>query len=135
MTSYRLQAAFAVALFLPVALPAAPHLRETDDLWVTDGSEAGTRRVKDFQATPGSSGPLVQTVVGNRLLFSAQTGGVEAPLFLTDGTAAGTQILSTDASWASDFIRLGDRLLRRGRRPHRSLRSMTSFDLVAPVEL
>lgn len=82
-----------------------------DDLWISDGSEAGTRRVKDFHAAPGSSGPLAQTIVGNRLLFSAQTGSLEAPLFLTDGTAVGTRVVSTDASWASDFIRLGDRLL------------------------
>lgn len=77
------------------------------DLWTSDGSDAGTRRVRDFRAAPGSSGPLEQTAVGERLLFSAQTGVDSAPLFLSDGTAAGTRVLSTDASWASGFSRLG----------------------------
>jgi ELWxxDGT repeat protein len=85
--------------------------REANDLWVSDGSEAGTRRVKDFNVAPGSSGPLAQTAAGERLLFSAQTGEVAAPLFLTDGTALGTHVLSTEASAAFGFTRLGHRFL------------------------
>lgn len=94
------------AYFLRSSEPWAP-----DDLWVSDGGEAGTRRVRDFRVAPGSSGPLAQTAVRNQLLFSAQAGGESAPLFLTDGTAVGTHVVSTDASWASAFTRLGHRLL------------------------
>jgi ELWxxDGT repeat protein len=81
-----------------------------DDLWISDWTEAGTHRVHDFRAAPGASGPLAQIAVGGRLLFSAQTSFVEAPLFLSDGTARGTRIVSRRGSWADDLTRLGDRV-------------------------
>ncbi|HEX9669283.1 MAG TPA: ELWxxDGT repeat protein [Thermoanaerobaculia bacterium] len=79
-------------------------------LWRTDGTEAGTGLVKDFQEAPGSSGPLAQLAFGGGLLVSAQTSDTEAPLFHSDGTRAGTRVLSEEAGWGSGFRRVGDRV-------------------------
>ncbi|HEX7182679.1 MAG TPA: ELWxxDGT repeat protein [Thermoanaerobaculia bacterium] len=78
-------------------------------LWRTDGTETGTYQVKDFSAGPGSAGPLVQVPLAGKLVFSAQTSYTEAPLFVSDGTAAGTHVLSEEGSWATGFARVGSR--------------------------
>jgi ELWxxDGT repeat protein len=61
-------------------------------LWITDGTPAGTTLITTLTHTQGSgSGGAVRnfTVVGNKMFFSmAQTNGRE--LWVTDGTAAGT---------------------------------------------
>ncbi len=80
------------------------------DLWRSDGTAAGTHSVHDFSAGPGGSGPISQAVFGGKLVFSAQTGPIDAPLFVSDGTAAGTALLSEDVSWASGFTQVGGRL-------------------------
>jgi ELWxxDGT repeat protein len=81
------------------------------EMWVTDGTDAGTHRVLDFRTGPGSSGPVEQAALGGKLVFSAQTTSSRAPLFVSDGTAAGTQLLSTNADRAFSFFRFGSRLL------------------------
>jgi ELWxxDGT repeat protein len=88
-----------------------------DDLWITDGTEAGTHRVKDFGEQPGSSGPLDQAALGGKLVFSATTSLGRTPLFVSDGTAAGTELLSRDATSARSFFRFGNRLLFSSTRP------------------
>jgi len=80
------------------------------DLWRTDGTTAGTYSVRDFGTGPAGAGPLSQTVLGGKLVFSAQTGRFDAPLFLSDGTAVGTSVFSRDVSWAKDFTQVGGRL-------------------------
>jgi ELWxxDGT repeat protein len=86
-----------------------------DDLWITDGTEAGTFSVRDFGDVPGSSGPLEQAALrgasGNRLVFSAATSDDRAPLFVSDGTTAGTGLLSAQADRAFSFFPFGGRLL------------------------
>jgi ELWxxDGT repeat protein len=77
-------------------------------LWKTDGTTAGTVLVKDFAAGPGSSGPLAQAALGGSLIFSAQTGEHEAPLFRSNGT--GAVLLSSEASYAHGFAQVGNRL-------------------------
>jgi ELWxxDGT repeat protein len=79
-----------------------------NDLWITDGTEAGTQRVRSFWGTPGSSGPLEQAALGEKLVFSALE--FRQP-FVSDGTAAGTGLLSEEAFFAFSFFRFGDRLL------------------------
>jgi ELWxxDGT repeat protein len=82
------------------------------ELWVTDGTDAGTHPVRDFRTGPGSSGPIDQAALGGKLVFSAATTYFSrAPLFVSDGTAAGTQLLSTNADRAFSFFRFGNRLL------------------------
>ena len=99
-----------------VMIPAGPQAfyLKLAELWRTDGTVNGTAPVHDFATGPGSSGPLAQAALGNALIFSAQTAEHRAPLFRSDGTAAGTRRLSgpasDNASWASAFTRAGNRL-------------------------
>ncbi|MEX0711954.1 MAG: ELWxxDGT repeat protein, partial [Pirellulales bacterium] len=60
------------------------------ELWVTDGTEAGTMLVKDL--TPGTtgSGPSNLTEAGGKLFFSQFRSGNGEELWVSDGTAAGT---------------------------------------------
>jgi ELWxxDGT repeat protein len=67
-------------------------------LWLTDGTSAGTRLVKDF-GDGGTGGDL--TVVGHELDFTALVDagtGFERLLFQSDGTAAGTVPVATLAA-------------------------------------
>jgi ELWxxDGT repeat protein len=61
------------------------------ELWVTDGTEPGTRLVKDIK-TIGSSFPHYLTVFNGKMYFQAMddTNGVE--LWETDGTEEGTKL-------------------------------------------
>jgi ELWxxDGT repeat protein len=74
------------------------------ELWKSDGSEAGTALVRDFNAGP--PGPSLDTLTeaGGRLYFVASIEGVGDELWTADGTDAGTvliQDLSTDAGGSS----------------------------------
>src|SRR5256885_1829742 len=64
-----------------------------DDLWKTDGTVAGTVRVKDFGPRDGRLGYRLSepTAVGGRVFFSAPDyGGGNQELWVSDGTEAGT---------------------------------------------
>ena len=74
-----------------------------------DGS--GSVALRDFEAGPGSSGPLSQAVLGGRLVFSAQTAAKAAPLFVSDGTPEGTREINPNAAWASQLVTAGRRLV------------------------
>ncbi|HEX5052212.1 MAG TPA: hypothetical protein VFZ65_10600 [Planctomycetota bacterium] len=67
---------------------------EGSELWVTDGTTAGTHMVADL--VPGAQGcgawPALQT--GGRLLFWATLPGLGIEPWSTDGTAAGTFLLA-----------------------------------------
>ena len=69
------------------------------ELWKTDGTSAGTQLVSDI--CPGACSGVEQDYgygipVGNRLLFAANDGHQNAfKLWTTDGTAAGTMMLSS----------------------------------------
>ncbi|WP_163867321.1 ELWxxDGT repeat protein [Myxococcus eversor] len=60
--------------------------------WVSDGTVAGTQRLKDIHPT-GSSSPIGFTVVGSRAIFFANNGTAGAEPWSTDGTPAGTSLL------------------------------------------
>ncbi|KAA9340027.1 ELWxxDGT repeat protein [Adhaeribacter soli] len=64
-----------------------------EELWVTDGTTAGTMMVKDVN--PGASHALVVPIIvfNGKLYFSAST-SAGRELWYTDGTAAGTQMLA-----------------------------------------
>ena len=90
-----------------------------DDLWITDGSEAGTRRlsgpgtpvgeIKPWQGAGRRDSFLVE---GDKLFFSAGTpsGGVE--LYVSDGTLNGTKLVAdiipgADSSQPEHFFGAG----------------------------
>ncbi|HEY0028854.1 MAG TPA: ELWxxDGT repeat protein [Allosphingosinicella sp.] len=64
------------------------------ELWITDGTDAGTFLLKDLN--PGSAGanPTGFTRVGDKIYFAASGGAAGRELWVTDGTAAGTRLLA-----------------------------------------
>ncbi len=61
------------------------------ELWRSDGTAAGTTRVRNIAPGIANSTPSELTVVGPWLLFSAAASGGDRELWRTDGTAAGTR--------------------------------------------
>ncbi|MBC8160030.1 MAG: hypothetical protein H7Z42_02335 [Roseiflexaceae bacterium] len=66
------------------------------ELWVSDGSEAGTQMVMDINPGPGSSeleplSEIQSRVVGNKLFFMVDVGDFELELWVSDGTSANTR--------------------------------------------
>src|SRR5450631_2330772 len=68
------------------------------EIWVTDGTGAGTHQVADLY--PGGAGlsPSLLGLIGTDLIFAESVSDNTMQLFRTDGTAAGTHPLSTFAS-------------------------------------
>ncbi|QRN95204.1 hypothetical protein JRI60_39995 [Archangium violaceum] len=77
-------------LFLRV-VPATPSTPERTELWKSDGTEAGTVRVKDLG--PESSLIFSQTIVGDTLFFVLSDPEHGSELWKTDGTEAGTGLV------------------------------------------
>jgi len=68
------------------------------ELWKTDGTDTGTKIVKDIYPGSGyggaySSSPTYLTKVGNNIFFAATTPAGGTELWKTDGTTAGTVIV------------------------------------------
>ncbi len=71
------------------------------EIWSTDGTLAGTTLLLDINTTPlvnsnfinNSSNPKNLTVAAGKLFFSANDGILGSELWVTDGTAAGTQLV------------------------------------------
>ncbi len=69
------------------------------DLWVSDGTSGGTSIVKDLPALAGSSDGNSATIdgmtaFGSKLAFLADSGSTGTQVWITDGTAGGTQMLT-----------------------------------------
>lgn len=78
--------AIGAQLFFSAADPA--HGQE---LWVSDGTPAGTRLLKDLLPGPGGSLPSRLTTLNDTLIFTARaSGGAGESLWRSDGTPAGT---------------------------------------------
>jgi ELWxxDGT repeat protein len=72
------------------------HMTLGDELWMSDGTEAGTQIVKDiFVADPDYQGamPDALTVAGDTLFFAAIHPDTGRELWATDGTEAGTRLV------------------------------------------
>lgn len=65
---------------------------EGHELWITDGTEAGTILLADIHPGPEDSSPAAFTVVGDTLFFTAESALFERQIWSTDGTPAGTQM-------------------------------------------
>lgn len=63
------------------------------ELWKTDGTEAGTRLVRDINPGPTGSGPVELIEFDGYLYFAAETDDYGRELWRTDGTAAGTTLV------------------------------------------
>ncbi len=63
-----------------------------DELWVTDGTNAGTHIVKDINPT-GSGEPQNFCIYHNKIYFSAREAANGEELWSSDGTTAGTQMV------------------------------------------
>jgi ELWxxDGT repeat protein len=64
------------------------------ELWVSDGTPLGSRRVQDIAPGPRSSYPQELTVVGNRLFFTADDRIHGREIWSSDGTAEGTSMVA-----------------------------------------
>lgn len=65
-----------------------------EELWVTDGTAAGTHRVKDIRPGAGSSSPREFVAVGDQVYFTADTSEHGRELWKSDGTEAGTVLVA-----------------------------------------
>jgi ELWxxDGT repeat protein len=91
------------------------------DLWVTDGTSAGTSELTPAGANPigllsvGVGGPHF-TVLGSKALFVGSGAGAGSDLWVTDGTSAGTRELTVPGLLGpqSDFTVLGSKALFEG---------------------
>jgi len=67
---------------------------EEAELWVTDGTLAGTKMLKDINATTNfASFPKNFEVLDNKLYFTAKTAEYGEELWVSDGTEAGTVLV------------------------------------------
>jgi len=74
-----------------LTLFAASNVENGVEPWITDGTAAGTRLLKDAAAdAPNGSSPRAFATVGNRLMFIADDSGGSA-VWSSDGTESGTQ--------------------------------------------
>jgi ELWxxDGT repeat protein len=64
-----------------------------DELYVTDGTAAGTRLVRDIWPGATGSKPTELVTAGKRVFFSAATASAGRELWVSDGTAAGTKLV------------------------------------------
>ena len=91
------------ALLTVTALPAFPALARAfhasdgvngTELWMTDGTAAGTVMVKDISPGAGDSSPQFITRYGRFMIFMANDGTHGSELWRSDGTAAGTVMVA-----------------------------------------
>ena len=66
-----------------------------NELWMTDGTAAGTKLIKDSYPGTGSGAYLYYSVIHNGLLYYRGNDGTNGyEMWQTDGTAAGTKMVS-----------------------------------------
>ncbi|WP_026231740.1 ELWxxDGT repeat protein [Neolewinella persica] len=64
------------------------------ELWVSDGTDAGTSLLTDLVPGTGSSNPADLIVVDDQLYFTAEAAATGRELYRTDGTAVGTVLVA-----------------------------------------
>lgn len=72
---------------------AASDATHGEELWVSDGTPAGTHMVADIAAGAAGSNPQWLTAIDDRVYFSASDGVHGDELWVTDGTPAGTRLV------------------------------------------
>jgi len=85
-----------------------------NELWVTDGTEAGTDLLKDIYLGANGSEPYGFVVYNEKLYFSADDGVNGEELWVTDGTEAGTVLYKdidpTGSSYPEEFTEYNGKL-------------------------
>jgi ELWxxDGT repeat protein len=103
----------------PLALVFVTDRAHGTELWRSDGSRAGTRLVADIRLGAGSAVPepwnQSAAVLGPHLYFAADDGASGVELWRSDGTPAGTSIVTDfgQLEWylgPRELVRLGDRI-------------------------
>lgn len=64
------------------------------EIWVSDGTAAGTKVLKEIEPGTGGCDPEALTMIGSKLFFAAFS-GVGRGLWVSDGTEAGTTLLNS----------------------------------------
>ena len=93
----------------------ADYNGSVNDLWVTNGTSAGTVAIVPAGASVSGLSPSDITVFGNKALFLGYDASGYQTLWVTDGTANGTtEIYNTNLpadSYATNFLALGSKVL------------------------
>jgi ELWxxDGT repeat protein len=78
---------------------AASDATHGEELWVTDGTTAGTRMVKDIK--PGAAGSDLNWMArfNNKVVFAADDGTNGMELWISDGTETGTCLVKQIHEW------------------------------------
>src|SRR5699024_7530107 len=84
------------------------------ELWISDGTSAGTQLLKDINPS-GDSYPYGFVKVGGKIYFSADNGTNGTEIWATDGTSTGTQLIkdinpSNASSNPSNFFALNNKI-------------------------
>ena len=72
----------------------ANDIQHGTELWATDGTETGTRLVRDIYPGSPSSNPHFLTAFNDQLYFAANDGNFGEELWHSDGTEAGARMVS-----------------------------------------
>ena len=72
---------------------AATDAEHGSELWVTDGTPAGTRLVKDINPGVATSNVSYLTRFNDKVVFQATTDDEGAELWISDGTEDGTYMI------------------------------------------
>jgi len=83
------------------------------EVWVTDGTTAGTHLIEDIYPGPNGRSPRLLGLIGTDLIFAAAATDNTLQLYRTDGTAAGTHVLSSFAQ--SQYGLVTDHLALNGK--------------------
>ncbi|MDR2805384.1 MAG: T9SS type A sorting domain-containing protein [Dysgonamonadaceae bacterium] len=81
---------------------AASDATHGEELWVTDGTQAGTHLVKDIQ--PGTAGSDINWLArfNDKVVFAANDGTNGSELWISDGTEAGTYLVKAIHEWGDN---------------------------------
>ena len=85
------------------------------ELWITDGTEAGTEMVRDIYLGENASNPGWLTSLGSKVYFVASDGIHGNELWVSDGTSSGTKMLGdiqvgSDGSEPKSLFAYGEKL-------------------------
>lgn len=84
------------------------------EVWHTDGTEAGTRLLRDFVPGPATSSPYFVQTVGDQL-YLVTTSADMTHLWRTDGTDAGTVLLRSFKQSGGNYPSVGESISFNGK--------------------